>query len=113
MPSIETSKSIRIPIHRYVVEFVVSGLSFWFIAWILPGISIRDWGTAFVAAALVSILNAIIWPVVARYFARALLWTAGLLVLFLNGAILMAVDELLDGLVVDGWWVGARSRRCS
>ena len=104
MPSIETSKSIRIPIHRYVVEFIVSGLSFWFIAWILPGISIRDWGTAFVAAALVSILNAIIWPVVARYFARALLWTAGLLVLFLNGAILMAVDELLDGLVVDGWW---------
>ena len=46
-----------------------------------------------------------IWPVVARYFSRALLWTAGLLVLLLNGALLMAVDELLDGLVVDGWWV--------
>ncbi|MET0662891.1 MAG: phage holin family protein, partial [Ilumatobacteraceae bacterium] len=105
MPSIETSKSIRIPIHRYVVEFIVSGLSFWFIAWILPGISIRDWATAFVAAALVSILNAIVWPIIARYFSRALLWTAGLLVLFVNGALLMAVDELLDGLVVDGWWV--------
>jgi putative membrane protein len=105
VPSIETSKSNRIPIHRYVTDFVVSGLSFWFIAWILPGISIRDWGTAFVAAALMSILNAIIWPIIARYFARALLWTAGLLVLFLNGALLMAVDELLDGLVVDGWWV--------
>ncbi len=104
MPSIETSKSIRIPIHRYVAEFIVSALSFWFIAWILPGISIHDWGTAFLAAGLLSILNAMIWPVVARYFSRALLWTAGLLVLFLNGALLMAVDELLDGLVVDGWW---------
>ena len=105
MPSTETSKSVRIPIHRYVTEFLVSAVSFWFIAWILPGISIRDWGTAFIAAALVSVLNAIIWPLVARYFSRALLWTAGLLVLFLNGAILMAVGELLDGLTVDSWWV--------
>ncbi len=105
MPSTDISRSVRIPLRRYVTEFLVSALSFWFIAWVLPGISIRDWGTAFVAAALVSVLNAIIWPLVARYFSRALLWTAGLLVLFLNGAILMAVADLLDGLVVDSWWV--------
>ena len=51
---------------RYVLEFGVSALSFWFIAWVLPGLSIRDWGTAFIAAGLVSILNAILWPIVAR-----------------------------------------------
>ncbi len=83
----------------------MSAASFWFIAWILPGISIRDFGTAVISAALVSILNAVLWPVIARYFSRALLWTAGMLGLFLNGAILLLVDYMLDGLVVDGWGV--------
>ncbi len=107
-PGVHLSRTVgseRIPIRRYVTEFLVSAVSFWFIAWILPGISIRDWETAFIASALVSVLNAVLWPVIARYFSRALLWTAGLLGLFLNGAMILAVDELLDGLVVDGWWV--------
>ena len=43
MPNLPTDGSHRIPIRRYVCEFLVSALSFWFIAWILPGISIRDW----------------------------------------------------------------------
>jgi putative membrane protein len=100
-----TVKSERIPLHRYVTEFLVSAVSFWFIAWVMPGISIRDWGTAFISAALVSILNAVLWPVIARYFSRALLWTAGILGLALNGAILLLVAWLLDGLVITDWWV--------
>src|SRR6187431_318303 len=100
-----TVKSERIPFRRYVTEVFVSALSFWFIAWVMPGLSIRDWGTAFVSAGLVSILNAILWPVVARYFSRALLWTAGLLGLALNGAVLLLVAWMLDGLTITDWWV--------
>jgi uncharacterized membrane protein YvlD (DUF360 family) len=103
VPSPDPTPSNKIPLHRYVSEFVVTALSFWFIAWILPGISIRDGWTAIAAAALVSVLNAIVWPLIARYFSRALLWTAGLLGLVVNGLILLLVANILDGLTIDPW----------
>lgn len=98
-----TVDSRKIPAHRYVTEFVITGLTFWIVAWILPSFSIDDWWTAFLAAALVSILNAILWPIIARYFSRALLWTAGLLGLLVNGAVLLLADQALDGLTIEPW----------
>ena len=35
-----------VPLRRHAVEFVITALSFWFTAWILPGIAIADFGTA-------------------------------------------------------------------
>ncbi len=93
-----------VPLRRHVVEFVVTALSFWFIAWILPGISIENVRTALLAALLVSVLNALLWPIISRYFARIILWTAGLLGLVANGLILLLAAEILDGLTIDSVW---------
>jgi uncharacterized membrane protein YvlD (DUF360 family) len=93
-----------VPFRRHLVEFLITAVSFWFVAWILPGISIRDFGTALLAAAIVSILNAVLWPLVSRYFARLILWTAGLLGVVANGAILYLAAEILDGLRIDSFW---------
>ena len=38
------------------------------------------------------------------YFARIILWTAGLLGIVANGLILLLAGEILDGLVVDSVW---------
>ena len=70
----------------------------------MPNISIRDFGTALVAAALLSILNALLWPIISRFFSRIILWTAGLLGLVANGLILWLANEILDGLTIDSVW---------
>ena len=95
-----TGRSVR----RVVVEFAVSALSFWFTAWILPGISVSTWEAALVAAVVVAVLNAVIWPLVARFFSRLILWTAGLLALLAHGAILLLTSELIDELQIDSVW---------
>jgi putative membrane protein len=90
-------------VRRHIIEFAVTAVAFWLVAWILPWISIRDWQTVLAAAGIVSILNAIVWPLVARWFSRLILWTAGLLGLVANGLILLLTAELLDGLTIDSW----------
>jgi putative membrane protein len=94
----------RVPLRRHLVEYLITSVSFWLIAWILPGISIADFGTALVAAALLSVLNAVLWPLISRYFARIILWTAGLLGLVANGLLLWLTADVLDGLTIDTVW---------
>jgi hypothetical protein len=43
IPELPVRSSAQVPLRRHVIEFVVTAFSFWFIAWILPGISIGDW----------------------------------------------------------------------
>jgi uncharacterized membrane protein YvlD (DUF360 family) len=93
-----------VPFKRHLIEFLVTAFSFWFVAWILPGISMSQWWDAFAAAVFVSIVNAIVWPLFARWFSRLILWTAGLLSIVANAAIIMLAGELIDGLDVDSWW---------
>ncbi len=103
-PTLPSRTPGRIPFRRHVIEFLITSVSFWFIAWIMPGISIRDFGTALVSALLISALNAVLWPIISRYFARIILWTAGLLGIVANGLILYVAADILDGLVVDSVW---------
>jgi len=93
-----------IPVRRLLVEFAVSALSFWVAAWVLPGLDVLGWSGAVAGAAAVAVLNAVIWPLVARFFSRLILWTAGLLALVAHGGILLLAAELVDALVVDSVW---------
>jgi len=103
-PTLPSRTPGRIPLWRHLVEFLVSSVSFWFVAWILPGIKIADFGTALGAAAILSVLNAILWPIISRYFARVILWTAGLLGLVANGLLLLLTAEVFDGFTIDTAW---------
>jgi uncharacterized membrane protein YvlD (DUF360 family) len=91
-----------VPLRRHAIEFVVTAFSFWLVAWALPAITTRDWWTALLAAFALSLLNAILWPLIARFFSRLILWTAGILGLVANGLILLLIEAVLDGLSIDG-----------
>ena len=99
-----TASPRRVPLKHYLASFLVNAVSFAISAWVLPGISIRDIGSAFIAAAIVSVLNALLWPIIARFFSRLILWTAGLLGLVSNGLILLLVADIYDGLEIDSVW---------
>jgi uncharacterized membrane protein YvlD (DUF360 family) len=105
MPASPQSRRVvlrGVPLRRHAIEYVVTVFSFWLVAWILPAITMRDWETAVVAAFALSILNALLWPLIARFFSRLILWTAGILGLVANGLILLLVEAMLDGLSIDG-----------
>jgi uncharacterized membrane protein YvlD (DUF360 family) len=103
-PTLPSRTPGRIPLRRHLIEFAITAVSFWLVAWIMPSISIRDFRTALAAAALLSVLNAVLWPIISRFFSRIILWTAGLLGLVANGLILWLANEMLDGLTIDSVW---------
>ena len=98
---------MRVPLRRLAIEFVVSAVSFWIVAAILPEMRLSGLVDAALAAAAVALLNALLWPIIARVASRAILWTAGLLGVVLNGVILLLAEALIDGFEIDSLWAAA------
>ena len=69
---------------------------------VLPGVDLDNRVEAFVAVALIGVMNAVLWPLLARLTLRLMVLTAGLLALVLNGALILATAALLPGFAVAG-----------
>jgi uncharacterized membrane protein YvlD (DUF360 family) len=82
--------------------FIVNALSLLLMGWILPGLSVNGWVAIIASVVILAAANAVVWPLVARYLAGAILWTAGLLGLVANGLLLMLTAEIVDGFFVSG-----------
>ncbi len=87
---------------RLVVDGVVTAAALLALAGILPGLHVRDAGTAIAAVALVFALNTLLWPLLIRLALPLTVLTLGLGALALNGAVLLLVAAILPGLTIDG-----------
>src|SRR6478735_2623111 len=98
-------KRPRIGIVRLVVAWVLATLSLLVAAWIIPGASVESFGGAFLAAAVIAVLNALLPPVIAALRLPLMLVTGLLLILILDALMLLAADNLTDGdLSIDSFW---------
>jgi putative membrane protein len=59
---------------------------------------------AIVTAIVLALLNAFLKPLLVLLTIPATIFTLGLFLLFINAAILMIADQLVDGFVIDGLW---------
>jgi uncharacterized membrane protein YvlD (DUF360 family) len=95
----------RIGIVRLVVSWVLATLSLLVAAWIIPGASVESFGGAFLAAAVIAVLNAILPPIVAALRLPLMLVTGLLLVLIVDALMLLAADNVTGGdLSIDSFW---------
>jgi uncharacterized membrane protein YvlD (DUF360 family) len=92
---------------RALVTWVINALGLWVGAAFVPGVTLASWGAAFLAAAVLGLLNAFIWPFLIRFALPITAWTVGLAALALNGAFVWLVAWVLDeGFDVDAVWQG-------
>ena len=94
------------PVFRLLLVWVVAALTLLLADWVLSGFHIDGAGTAFVAAALLGLLNALVWPVLVRLVLPLTVLTLGLAPLALNAAMVALVAWALDGVTLDGFWWG-------
>ncbi|MDH4280431.1 MAG: phage holin family protein [Acidimicrobiia bacterium] len=87
---------------RIVAVCIVSALNLFVMARILPDFDLQGWRATALAVVTIAVLNAVLWPVLARFAAPLILWTVGLLGLVANGAILLLAAEIVPGFDVDG-----------
>ena len=87
---------------RIVLVAVLDAVALVLAAAVLPGVEVDSAGASLLAVAAVGLVNAVLWPLLARVALRLFLLTAGLLALALNGAVLLAASALVSGFDVRG-----------
>src|SRR4051812_39408332 len=69
---------------------------------LLPNVEVTSFRAALGAAALIGLLNALVWPLLIRFALPFTVLTLGLGALVLNGAVILVVSAISQGLVVSG-----------
>src|SRR6478752_2825571 len=81
---------------RVVVSWMLSTIALLVAAWIVPGAEVKSFWGAFVAAAVIGILNAILPPVIAALRLPLMLVLGLLLVLVADALMLLAADNITN-----------------
>jgi uncharacterized membrane protein YvlD (DUF360 family) len=91
---------------RAAVVLVVDALALLLLSELLPGFTLDGAASAFAAAAGIGLLNALVWPLLARFTLPLSVLTLGLGALALNGALVALVIDAIPGAHVDDWGTG-------
>jgi uncharacterized membrane protein YvlD (DUF360 family) len=92
---------------RLLVTLAINAVGLWLGAAFLPGVSLVGTGSAVAAAAILGVLNALIWPFLIRFALPLTTVTLGLGALFLNGLFVwLAAWVTEEGLNVNEVWQG-------
>jgi uncharacterized membrane protein YvlD (DUF360 family) len=97
----------RYPAVRILVVWVISALGLFIMSFLLDGLQIDRAASALAAAAVIGLLNALLWPFLSRVLLPFAVFTGGFLFLILNGAVVWLAGQLVDGFLVDSlFWTG-------
>ncbi len=85
---------------RVIIVLVLTAGALHLLSALLPGFVIEWEGSALLAAALIGLANALVWPLLIRVALPFTVLTLGLGVLALNGAVVVAVAQIDQGMHV-------------
>ncbi len=87
---------------RVFVVWLSTAVALFALSGVLPGFHVDDFGDALVTAAVIGLLNALLWPLLIRFALPFTTLTLGLGTLFLNGVIVLGAAALTPGVHLDG-----------
>jgi putative membrane protein len=87
-----------------LVHWLLATLTLLATAHLVPGIKVTGFGAALVAAIIVGIVNALVWPVLLVLTLPLTFVTFGLFLLVLNGLCLKLSAALTPGFSIDGFF---------
>jgi uncharacterized membrane protein YvlD (DUF360 family) len=85
-----------------IVIWLATALAVLLCSWIFSSVEVTDFAQALVAALLIGLANALIWPTLIRFALPLTVVTLGLGALVLNGVIVLLVAAIAPGLDVHG-----------
>lgn len=89
---------------RFFVRLIVTALAVVISAYILPGVHLAGGLTAVIVAAVLSLLNAFIKPLLIILTIPITIVTLGLFLLVINAIIILITSKIVSGFQVDGFW---------
>lgn len=86
-----------------LIHFCLVAVSMLIVSHFLPGIKIKSFGTAFIAALVLGLINLLVAPIL-HWVTAPINWlTLGLFAFVVNGVLLKLVAALVDDFEVKGW----------
>ncbi len=89
-----------------ILSILISSIAVYFTAWLLPGISVKGFGSAILVAIVLGILNAIVKPVLQFLSFPITVLTLGLFLLVINTLIILLASWIMGSSfhVENFWW---------
>jgi len=87
-----------------ILGIIVSSIAVYFTAWLLPGISVKSFGTAIIVAIVLGVLNAILKPILQFLSFPITVVTFGLFLLVINTVIILLTSALVGSFHVENFW---------
>ena len=81
-----------------------SAVAILIVDYLLAGVEIESFLTAFLLAVILSLLNYVVKPILVIFTIPLTVLTLGLFLLVINAAIILLADSIIGGFRVDGFW---------
>jgi putative membrane protein len=91
---------------RVLLVWILNAVALWLVDLLLPGVVLADYVSAFIAALVLGLVNAVIKPVLVILTLPVTVLTLGLFLFVLNGLLFWGVGSILPGFEVLGFWWG-------
>lgn len=89
----------------FIIKLFLNAIAVVLTAYLLPGVHLENFGYAVLLAALLSVLNVSLKPLLVFLTIPATIFTLGLFLLVVNALIILTADWIItDGFNVDGFW---------
>ena len=89
---------------KWLIKILVCAVNVFILAYILPGIQIKDMFTALIVAAVLSFLDAIVKPLLVLLTLPATILTLGLFLFVINACIILIDAHFVGGFKVENFW---------
>lgn len=86
-----------------LINWIVSAMVVFSVAYILPGVHVVDFTSALVVALVLGIINAFLKPILLILTLPINILTLGLFTFVLNAILIMFVSSIVPGFTVDGF----------
>lgn len=89
---------------KWLIRILVCAVNVFLLAYILPGIEIRDMLTALVVAVVLSLLDAFIKPLIILLTLPVTILTLGIFLFVINACIILLDAHFVHGFYVQSFW---------
>lgn len=89
---------------KWLIKILVCAVNVFLLAYILPGVEIRDMLTALVVAVVLSLLDAFIKPLIILLTLPVTILTLGIFLFVINACIILLDAYFVHGFKVESFW---------
>ncbi len=91
---------------RLLLVWLINAVALLAVPYVMPSISVENFGTAIIAALVLGLVNTILRPILLLLTLPVSLLTLGLFIFVVNGLLFWMVANFVPGFHVGGFWSG-------